>query len=105
MKVRLAELAHACSETWGDQLRIAVIARRREDYEILCRQLTPERVNAFFAGQIRGPVERYAAPNLAALNFVLHGALGGGVGLSLRTDAEGRGLASALLRMEIEVGR
>jgi len=105
MRIRLAELVHVCSGARGDTLTIGVIARRKEDYPVLARRLTPERLLAYFAGRVRGPVERYEAPNLAALNFVLHGALGGGVGLSLRTDAEGRGLAAALLRMEIEIGR
>lgn len=104
MRVRVAELARVTSGAWGDTVNIGIIARRKEDYELLARHLTPERVLAWFAGRVRGPVERYEAPNLGALNFVLHGALGGGAGLSLRTDAEGQGLAAALLRMEIETG-
>jgi hypothetical protein len=50
-----------------------------------------------------GPVERYELPNLGALNFVLHRALGGGGTVSLRTDAQGKTLACALLGMEIEL--
>ncbi len=103
MRVRVAELARVTSGAWGETVNIGVIARREEDYQVLARHLTPERVLAWFAGRVRGPVERYEAPNLGALNFVLHGALGG-AGLSLRTDAEGRGLAAALLRMEIDTG-
>lgn len=104
MRIRVAELAHVTSGAWDDTINIGVIAWRKEDYELLARHLTPERVLAFFAGRVRGPVRRFEAPNLAALNFVVHGALGGGAALSLRTDVEGRGLAAALLRMEIETG-
>jgi hypothetical protein len=37
------------------------------------------------------------------LNFVMHGALGGGGPRSLRADTLGKTLGGALVRMEIEV--
>lgn len=40
-------------------------------------------------------------PQLGALNFVLHGALAGGVTRSLALDAHGKSLSSALLTLEI----
>jgi hypothetical protein len=52
---------------------------------------------------VKGAVERYELPNLCALNFVLHRALDGGGTVSLRTDAQGKVLSAALLRMEVEV--
>ncbi len=39
---------------------------------------------------VKGKVERYELPNLGALNFLLHEALGGGGTLSLRMDAQGK---------------
>ena len=51
----------------------------------------------------KGEVERFELPNLGALNFLLHEALGGGGTVSLRVDAQGKTLGAALLRMEIEV--
>jgi hypothetical protein len=48
-------------------------------------------------------VVRYELPNLGALNFLLHGALGGGGTVSLRTDAQGKTFGAALLALEIEV--
>jgi hypothetical protein len=51
---------------------------------------------------VKGEVERYELPNLGALNFLLHEALGGGGTLSLRVDAQGKTLGAALLRMEID---
>ena len=50
-----------------------------------------------------GEVERYEAPNVLALNFVLHGALGGGGPRSLRSDNLGKTLGGALVRIEIDV--
>jgi hypothetical protein len=103
MRARLLDLAHARSGDKGDTANVGVIARRPAYYPILVRELTPERVAAHFAGMIRGGVERFELPNLHALNFLLHGALGGGGTVSLKTDAQGKTLSTALLRMEIEV--
>ena len=49
----------------------------------------------------RGEVVRYELPTLGALNFVLHGVVGGGVTRTLALDAHGKSLSSALLEMEI----
>jgi hypothetical protein len=103
MKVRLVDLAHARSGDKGDTANVGVIAKRPEFYPILARELTVERVTAHFAGMLTGGVERFDLPNLGALNFLLHGALGGGGTVSLKTDAQGKTLSTALLRMEVEV--
>lgn len=104
-RVALRELAHARSGDKGDTANVGLIALRREHYPLLVRQVTAARVARHFKGMIRGPVERYELPNLGALNFLLHGALDGGGTISLKTDAQGKVLSTALLRMEIEVGR
>ncbi len=103
MRVRLLQLAHARSGDKGDTANVGVIARRASWYPLLVRELTAERVEAHFRGVIKGPVERFELPNLNALNFLLHGALGGGGTVSLKTDAQGKTMSTALLRMEIEV--
>ena len=102
-KVPLLALAHARSGDKGDTANIGLIARRRRDYPLLVRQVTAARVARHLRGIVTGPVERYELPNLGALNFVLHGALDGGGTISLRTDAQGKVLATALLRMLVEV--
>ena len=103
MKVRLLDLAHARSGDKGDTANVGVIARKPEYYPLLVRELTVERVAAHFDGMLTGPVERFELPNLNALNFLLHGALGGGGTVSLKTDAQGKTLSTALLRLEIQV--
>jgi hypothetical protein len=50
---------------------------------------------------VRGDVVRYELPHLAAFNFVLGDALGGGVTRSLALDAHGKSLSSALMSLEI----
>jgi hypothetical protein len=99
----LGELAHARSGDKGDRLNIGVIARRPEYYPLLVRELTAERVRAWFGDWCRGPVERFELPNLEALNFVLHGALDGGALRSLRLDRQGKSYAFALLRIPLDL--
>ena len=103
MKVQLVDIAHARSGDKGDTANVGVIAMRSEWYPLLARELTRERVAAHFRGMITGDVERFELPNLDALNFLLHGALGGGGTLSLKTDAQGKVFSTALLRMVIDV--
>ena len=102
MKIQLVRIAHARSGDKGDKANIALFAPDRATYDLLVREVTAERVREHFAGIITGPVERFEVPNVLALNFVLHGALNGGASRSLRSDALGKSLSSALLRMEIE---
>ena len=103
MKVRLLDIAHARSGDKGDTANVGVIALREAWYPILARHLTRDRVAEHFRGAITGEVERFELPNLWALNFLLHGALGGGGTLSLKTDAQGKVFSTALLRMVIGV--
>ena len=103
MKIRLTELAHARSGDKGDTANVGVIALKPEWYPLLAKVLTRDRVAAHFRGVITGGVERYELPNLNALNFLLHGALGGGGTVSLKTDAQGKVFSTAMLRMTIDV--
>lgn len=103
MKIALGQLAHARSGDKGDTANVGVIAYDPKHYPVLLREVTAERVAGFFGHFVRGPVERFELPNLGALNFLLHQALGGGGTLSLRVDAQGKTLGAALLRLEIEV--
>jgi hypothetical protein len=102
-RVSLVHLAHARSGDKGNTANVGVIAYDAAHYDILRRELTAERVRAHLAPLVRGKVERFELPKVHALNFLLHEALGGGGTLSLRTDAQGKVLSTALLRMEIDV--
>ena len=102
MKIRLARIAHARSGDKGDTANIGIIAYDERNYPTLVREVTPQRVKAYFSEYVKGNVVRYELPNLGALNFLLHEALGGGGTLSLRVDAQGKTYGAALLGMEIE---
>jgi len=101
--VQLLHLAHARSGDKGDTANVGLIALKPAFYPILVKAVTAARVARHFRGVIRGPVERYELPNLHALNFLLHGALGGGGTVSLKTDAQGKVFSTALLRMRINL--
>ncbi|MBI1936810.1 MAG: hypothetical protein HYS25_01660 [Ignavibacteriales bacterium] len=103
MKIKLIDIAHGRSGDKGDAANIGIIAYDDKGYEIICKHLTEEKVKNHFEGICFGEVERYEMPNIKALNFILHNTLGGGGTVSLKHDAQGKTLAAALLRMEIEV--
>ncbi|HLA69359.1 MAG TPA: hypothetical protein VJN65_06620 [Bacteroidota bacterium] len=103
MKIRLIDIAHGRSGDKGDTANVGLIARKKEYYPLIEQLVTAEKVKRHFKGIVEGGVERFELPNLWAVNFLLHEALGGGGTKSLKNDAQGKTLAAALLRMEIDV--
>jgi hypothetical protein len=101
-RLQLRYLAHARSGDKGDTANVGLIALEPEYFPVLKREVTVARVARHFKGMVSG-VERFELPNLNALNFLLHGALGGGGTISLKTDAQGKVYSTALLRMEVPV--
>jgi len=103
MKIQLSKIAHARSGDKGDAVNCGIIAFKEEWYPLIRDILTKERVKHHFQGICLGDVERYEMPNLWAVNFVLHNTLGGGGTVSLKLDAQGKTIASAMLLMEVDV--
>jgi hypothetical protein len=99
--VRLADIAHGRSGDKGNHANVAVIAYTPAGYAWLRERLTAEVVRRYFAAFGPSRVERYEAPNLLALNFVLYDVLAGGASRSLRSDTQGKTLALALLQMPL----
>jgi hypothetical protein len=87
----------------GDTADVAVFAYDDETYALIVKEATAERVKHHFGSVVTGRVDRYEAPNVRALNFVMQGALGGGGPASLRADALGKTLGGALVRLEVVV--
>ena len=102
-EVPLIELAWARSGDKGNTSNIGVIARRPDWLPLLRRELTTDRVAAYLAHLVDGPVTRYEVPGIHAFNFVCEQALGGGGMASLRNDPLGKGMAQILLSMPIRV--
>lgn len=101
--IRLKELAHTRSGDKGDTVNVGVIAYDPAHYDLLVEHLTAARVKEHFGDMVKGEVERFELPNLGALNFMLHNALGGGGTVSLMTDAQGKTFSTAMLRLELDI--
>jgi hypothetical protein len=101
--VPLVALAWARSGDKGDSANIGVIARDSAYVPILRDALTSERVAAYFAHLVRGPVRRFDVPGIDAFNFTLDEALGGGGMASMRIDPLAKGMAQMLLDIPIAV--
>ncbi len=99
--MKLRDLAHARAGDKGDISNISVIAHDIADFDWIRQHVTEAAVAAHFAALLTGLVTRYELPQLGALNFVMQGALGGGVTRSLALDAHGKSLSSSLLEMEL----
>lgn len=102
-RIALRDLCGTRSGDKGDTSNIALFAYSTAAYEAIRAAVTAEVVARHFGSLATGPVVRFEASNLLALNFVLQGALGGGGPRSLRSDNLGKTLGGALLRLEIEV--
>lgn len=99
----VADIALARSGDKGADANVGVWTRSAEAYALLRERLTTEVVKAHFAAVCHGGVTRYELPNLRALNFLLHDALGGGGSATLRTDAQGKvySLAMGLIPLDV----
>ena len=102
-KIKLINIAHGRSGDKGNAANIGIIAYDDKGYKIIQKHLTAKKVKQHFRGICFGKVERFELPNIRALNFLLHDTLGGGGTVSLKHDAQGKTLAAALLRLELEV--
>jgi hypothetical protein len=103
VEIELLRLAWARSGDKGNSSNIAIIARQPEYLDCIRAALTPERMAQHFAGTVYGKVERYDAPGLHALNFLLSDALGGGGMASRRIDPQGKAYGQRALEMKIPV--
>src|SRR5215207_1274949 len=96
-------IAHGRSGDKGNHANVAVIAYTAAGFDWLKTTLTVDVVAKYFAPLGASRVERFEAANVNAFNFMLYDALAGGASRSLRTDTQGKTLAVALLRMEVEI--
>lgn len=99
--MKLRELAHSRTGDKGNTLNISVICYDAGHFEHLRMALTPETVKEHLKDVVQGDVVRFDLPGIAAFNFVLGKALGGGVTRSLALDAHGKSLSSALMDLEV----
>lgn len=96
--VPLSTIALGRSGDKGDMANIGILARSPKAFAWLDGWLTAQRVKDLFQEICFGPVVRYKLDNMSGYNFLLDASLGGGGTLTLRTDAQGKTFAQALLR-------
>ena len=87
----------------GNTSDLTLFMDSRDAYAAILEAVDAELVAEHFGGLVEGPVERFEVPNIMALKFVMHDALGGGGPRSLRSDNLGKTLGGALLRLEVEL--
>ena len=87
-RIQLRDFCGARSGDKGDISDLSLFADDEPAYEAIRATVT---------------VERYEAPNVLALKFVMHDALGGGAPRSLRADNLGKTMGASLLRMWVDV--
>lgn len=102
-RVPLHRLAHGRTGDKGDRSNISVIAYRPEAYPHIVEQLTEARVAGAFRHRRPAAVKRYLLPKMHAMNFVIDGALDGGVNDALGLDTHGKALVFLVLALEVDV--
>ncbi|MCW5890072.1 MAG: DUF1446 domain-containing protein [bacterium] len=90
--VPLGTICGARSGDKGGNANVGLWVRSEPAYRWLAGYLTADRLRELLP-EARGlAVERYALPNLLALNFIVKGLLGDGVAASLRVDPQAKSL-------------
>jgi hypothetical protein len=101
--VTLRDIAHARAGDKGDISSISLWVFDPAHFPAIVDQVTGLRVKAAFPRLIRGPVDRHVLTELCGLNFVLRGALEGGVNGSLNLDGHGKSWSFLLLGLTVEL--
>ncbi|WP_028524571.1 AtuA-related protein [Runella limosa] len=99
--MKLYDIAHSRAGDKGNTSTLSLIPYDVKDYELLCKEVTVERVKEHLKNIVSGEIVRYELPNISSLLFVCQDALLTGVTTSLAVDTHGKALSYALLEMEI----
>jgi hypothetical protein len=102
MRVPLGRIAGARSGDKAGNANVGVWVDTDEAYAWLTCTLTVELVKQLLPEAQHLAVDRYELPNLRALNFVVHGLLGRGVGDSARYDPQAKSLGEFLRAQYVE---
>lgn len=100
--MKLREFAYSRSGDKGDIVNLCVFVYDDDNWGVLRRELTVEKVRDKFGSLVKGEITRYELPGTKGLNFVMTEALGGGVSMSLRTDPHGKSYQSLILEIDID---
>jgi hypothetical protein len=96
------DIAHARAGDKGNTSNVNVWVYDENDYDLLKRTVTPERIKRAFPNLIRGEITRYEVPHLHGLNLVMREALEGGVSASLNLDSHGKSFSYLILGLTLD---
>ena len=96
------EVASCRAGDKGDVSNVLVVALDSEKFELLREKLTVDRVRKVFGPLVSGSIERFEMTGIQAFNFVMNGALAGGVSRSLALDPHGKSRASLMLGISLD---
>ena len=103
-RILVRDIAHARAGDKGDTSNVSVWVYDPDDFELLKRSLTPERIKREFPRLLRGELTRYVIEHLHGLNFVMTDALEGGVNASLNLDSHGKSWSYLILGLRLDAG-
>ena len=101
--IKLREVAFSRAGDKGDISNVSVIPYDEKDFELVKEQITIKRVKEAYGELVKGKIERYEFTGIKALNFVMYGALDGGVSRSLCLDLHGKSRGSIMGNIELTV--
>ena len=96
VRAPLGFIVGARSGDKGGNANLGVWVRTEAEFDWLNGFLTPARLAELLPSVADFRIERYALPNLLALNFVIIGLLGRGVAASTRLDPQAKALGEEL---------
>lgn len=103
VRVLLRDVVFARAGDKGDTNNIIVCPYEVADYEWVIRHVTADAIAPYFRPIVTGTIERYELPGICGVNFVMRGALHGGVSRSLNLDSHGKSRGSLLLSITLDV--
>ena len=99
----LGTIVGARSGDKGGDANLGVFVRADEAWPWLDAFLTVDRLRQLLPEAAGLPVDRYALPNLRAINFVIRGLLDEGVAASTRSDAQAKSLGEWLRARVVDI--
>jgi len=106
LSVRNPRLVYAVASGFGDKgpdANLGLWVRNDEAYEWLRATITTGSLRELLPETAELAIDRYELPNLRAVNFVLHGLLGDGVGGSTRFDPQAKALGELVRARVIDM--
>ncbi len=100
---QLIDIAVSRSGDKGNSANVGLMARSPVFYDVICREVTAQKVADWFGHVTKGEVSCYAAPGMGAVNFLLRETLDGGGTSSLHLDKLAKTYGQQLLAMPVEV--